>query len=423
MKKFIAFLCVAVLVLSSVAVLAACAHEPTEVELTIAEAEKMTLAQLEAAAQEEFEAAKAADPSIKFVAKATTSGVSKVLTKFQEKYSWFEYDTSFKSDKDTDAFKALDETVAKGNFWADFTMIQIASSINSYVNRYLLLNYVPQNDNEIELSADATQPLVGLYADKLFVYNKSAVGDWELKNIWQLTGADGATLKKAAAVSFQDPTNEGINMAFLTSLTSPESVEKLTAAYKSYFGTDYKKTDSCKNIGYHFVEQFVQHCGSHGSDSKVLSEAIAKDTIGTVYVVGLNKVKGYVDAAGNTVKQGAKWYDDLWYAGVHGDVEGYNGYTYNTYLSVPSTSRLPYTACLFARYILTEEGFRAGWSDVGYSSPNAKVTPNVDTSANNAPGGSYSYELNPAKVLQEVIAWTSKNTANVRKFVAANWNA
>ena len=141
-----------------------------------------------------------------------------------------------------------------------------------------------------------------------------------------------------------------------------------------------------------------------------MSETLATDTTGTVFVVGLNKTKGYAGSENN-------WHQDLFYSGVDGDVEGYNGFTYNTYLSIPKTSKLPYTACLFARYILTEEGFKAGWKDVGYSSPNSKVSNNVDTAAG------VEYDLDVTKVLQEDAAYTRANGEDVRKFVTSAWTA
>lgn len=403
MKKLITVLLVTVLALSAVIGLAACNVNKSEVELAIEAAEKMTLAELEAAAKAEFEAA-----GIKFTAKATTSGVKKVLKKFAEKYSWFAYE-EFSSSKDAAAAAEIESTLAYDNFYADFCMIQIASNIQTWVDAGYLLNYVPANDDEIQLSADATDPLIGLYADKLFTYRKDAT-DVELKNVWQLTGKDGVSLKKVKGSSIQDPTNEGINMSFLIMLTSKASCEKLTAAYKSYFGKDYTKQEGCENIGYYFIQEFIGALTNrHGSDSKVLSETLGTDKTGTVFVVGLNKTKGYAGSENN-------WHQDLWYSGVDGDVEGFNGFTYNTYLSIPKTSKLPYTACLFARYILTAEGFKAGWKDVGYSSPNAKVAPNVDSTAN------VTYSLDVTKVIQEDGAYTAKNGEEVRMFVASCWN-
>lgn len=405
MKKLITVLLVTVLALSAVIGLAACGGTKSEVELAIEAAEKMSLSELEEAAKAEFEAA-----NIKFTAKATTSGVKKVLAKFKEKYTWFDYE-EFSSSKDAAAASEIESTLAYDNFYADFCMIQIASNIQTWVDAGYLLNYVPANDDEIQLSASATEPLVGLYADKLFVYRKDAT-DVELKNVWQLTGKDGASLKKVKGTSIQDPTNEGINMSFLIMLTSESSCAKLTAAYKSYFGTDYVAQEGCKNIGYYFIQEFIGALtNNHSSDSKVLSETLGKDTTGTVFVVGLNKTKGYVGAA-----EDSNWHEDLWYSGVDGDVEGFNGFTYNTYLSIPKTSKLPYTACLFARYILTSEGFKAGWKDVGYSSPNAKVAPNVDSKAG------VTYQLDVTKVIQEDGAYTSVNDTDVRRFVSACWN-
>lgn len=446
MKKLFAIMLAVVMVVSMVAVLAACdntihkcedrceicggcltecedpacatkcakthdKNNPTTVAEKVYAAKSMTKAQLEAAAEAEFKAA-----GIKFTAKATTSGVSKVLKEFKKDYTWFDY-AEFASSKDQVAYQDLDSTLAKGGYYADMAMIQIASKWQPFTDRYLMLNYVPQNDDEIQLSADATKPLVGLYADKLFAYSKSSA-TVKLENMWQLTGKDGKTLKKVTGSSLQDPTQEGINMAFLTMLTSDEACKKLATAYQNYFGTAYKNQKGCKNIGYYFIQEYIAALtDNHDSDSKVLSSYIAADTKGTVYVVGLNKTKGYshVDKDGDTVTKNY-WHEEVYYTGVDGDVDGYNGFTYNTYLGIPVTSKLPYTACLFARYILTEKGFRAGWKDVGYSSPNAKVSPNVDKTA-----GNYSYELDVTKVLQEDINWTATHTADVNKFVSAKW--
>lgn len=404
MKKLFAIIIAVTMVVSMVAVLASCDNTAAEVKKAIEAAEKMTLAELEKAAEEEFKAA-----GVKFTAKSTTSGVGKVLPKFKEDYAWFDYN-DFSSSKDAVASDEINSTLAKNNFYADFAMIQIAGNVKTWVDAGYLLNYVPQNDDQIQLSASATEPLVGLYADKLFTYRKAAT-DVELKNIWQLTGKDGTTLKKVKGTSIQDPANEGINMAFLTMLTSPDSCTKLAVAYKSYFGSDYTDQAGCKNIGYYFVQEFIKNrTNAHGSDSKVLSETLATDTTGTVFVVGLNKTKGYAGSENN-------WHQDLFYSGVDGDVEGYNGFTYNTYLTIPKTSKLPYTACLFARYILTEKGFKAGWKDVGYSSPNAKVPANVDSAAG------VTYDLDVNKVLQEDAAYTRANGEDVRKFVTSVWNS
>ena len=44
---------------------------------------------------------------------------------------------------------------------------------------------------------------------------------------------------------------------------------------------------------------------------------------------------------------------------------------------IPDTATLPYTACLFIRYLLSEEGYKAGFNEVGYYSANTLV-PSAD---------------------------------------------
>ena len=99
-KKLFAILLAVVMVASVVAVLAACDKTGSEVQAAIDAAQKMSLKELEDAAKAEFEAA-----NIKFTAKATTSGVGKVLTKFKAKYTWFDFN-EFSSSKDGAAAEA-----------------------------------------------------------------------------------------------------------------------------------------------------------------------------------------------------------------------------------------------------------------------------------------------------------------------------
>lgn len=40
---------------------------------------------------------------------------------------------------------------------------------------------------------------------------------------------------------------------------------------------------------------------------------------------------------------------------------------------IPDTASHPYTACLFIRYLLSEEGYKAGFNEVGYYSANTLI--------------------------------------------------
>lgn len=402
MKKLFAAIVVVVMVMASVFTLVACQNSDnsSEVEKAIAAAEKMSVAELEKAAEEEFTA-----KGIKFTAQASTSGVGKALAKFKETYTWFDY-AEFSSSKDSASFKALEETVAQGNWWADFTMLQVGAKLQPYIDAGYLLNYIP-NDSGITLDEDDQNPLVGIYADKLFMYNKSA-SSVTLENVWQLTGKDGAQLKAMpGGVSIQDPTNELINMSFFAQLTSDASVAKLKSSYKNYFGTDYQDSADYPSIAYYFISEFIGNVKNrHSSDSKVLSETIDSDTSGFVFVVGLNKTKGYPEEK--------NWQDDLAITCYNGNnIDGFDGFTYKTYITIPKTSKLPYTACLFARYILTEEGFKAGWKDLGYNSPNSQVSRNEVNGI--------AYGIDKEHLIVEDSAYVSTVFSDVSKYVQSLW--
>ena len=405
MRKLLPLLLALVMSVACVSSLVACNDGGSEKKDSVADkikaAESMTVEELEAAAKAEFEAA-----GVKFVVQSSTSGNSKSLAKFKEKYTWFDNE-EFSSSKDSASFAALEETVAAGKWWADFTMLQVGAKLQPYIDAGYLLNYLP-NDSGITLQADDKKPLIALYADKLFMYNTSA-SSVTLENVWQLTGKDGTTLKAMpGGVSIQDPTNELINMSFFAQLTSDTYVAKLKTAYKNYFGKDYEETSEYKSIAYYFISEFFGNVkNAHSSDSKVLSQTIDSDTKGLVFVVGLNKTKGY--------PEGKVWQDDLTITCYNGNhIDGFDGFTYKTYINIPATTRLPYTACLYARYLLTEEGFKAGWKDLGYNSPNSQIARN---SANGV-----EYGIDKEHLVVEDAAYVATVFTDVSNYVQSLWN-
>ena len=374
-----------------------------EIQKAIDAANGMTLAELEAAAKAEFEAA-----GVKFVAQSSTSGVGKALTKFKENYAWFDFE-EFSSVKDSAAYTALSNTVANGNFWADLALLQEGASFLEYYDEELIYSFNPKDDS-IKLTDDERSPLTILYGNKLFTYNKENYTKVKLENVWQLTGKDGATLKAMeGGVSMQDPTNEAINMSFIVMMTSPDACKRLESAYKAYFGKDYVKQEGFDNIGYFFVSEFLQNVKNrHTSDSKVSSDSLPADTAGFVYVIGLNKMKSYKST------HGGKWQDEVYVSGVDNHLAGFDGFTYKFFAGIPKTCRLPYTACLFSRYLLTAEGFKAGWKDPGYYSANAANPLNAD------------YDMSSADRLQYTLIedpdYIADNSSKVDSFVRKFWN-
>ena len=93
-------------------------------------------------------------------------------------------------------------------------MFQDASFLkNAMLDTGFLLSYVPNGD-EFKIAESDQQPLVGVTFNKVFIYYNAKVGKDQLQNVWQMTGADGESLKGLKNVSYQNPLGEDINMNF-----------------------------------------------------------------------------------------------------------------------------------------------------------------------------------------------------------------
>jgi len=291
-------------------------------------------------------------------------------------------------------------------------MIQDASFVSALANDNFLLSYVPSG-TEFNIDKADQKPLVGVSFNKVFMYNNSTVGKDQFKNVWQMTDVApkaGSTLKNKLPVSYQSPLGEDINMNFLIMLTSPEACEKLTKAYKEYTGNDYAKNSDYKNIGYEFVARYINNVKYwHKSDSTEVKEINNEDKRdGRLVFAGLCKLKDY---PGYKVEST----DPSYYktvvtaAGWNNDVEGFPGFVYNMWTLIPATAKLPYTACLFVRYLLTEAGYNAGWGGIlGYYSANQKIA---------------SVEGDPAlsvwkqKAIVEDVTYINNNYTTVKAFI------
>ncbi|MBQ4506801.1 MAG: hypothetical protein II971_06090 [Firmicutes bacterium] len=381
MKKVLAVLLAMAMIFS----LAACGEKKEEpkndepeksaVEQAIEKAQAMTLEELEAAAKEELEA----NPSLTFNADSLTSGIKKALVKFEEKYPWAAGRTAYNSKKGSEYQPKLIAAQKADSYIADFVMIQDASFLkNAMLDTGFLLSYVPQGD-EFNIAEGDQVPLVGVTFNKVFMYDNTTVGADQLQNVWQMTGVDGASLKGVHNVSYQNPLGEDINMNFLIMLTSPESCDRLASAYKSYFGTDYdpsKDEVTYQNIGYKFVAEFIKNVGYwHSSDSKEIKQINTYAEDGRIIFAGLCKLKDYEYYKADYKDTDQYYTKTVTAAGWNTQVEGFDGFVYNMWTLIPKTAQLPYTSCLFIRYLLSEEGFNAGWGGIlGYYSGNQNIS-------------------------------------------------
>ena len=344
---------------------------PTTVAEKIAAAEKMTEAELEAAAKAELEAAVAADAKTVFNADSLTSGVKKVAAAFEKKYTWAEGKIVYNSRKGSEYQPVLDAAAKADQYVADFVMIQDAAFLKfNMLDAGFLLSYTPSGDG-FKFGDGTTDPQVGVTFNKVFLWNNTKVGKDQLKNVWQLTGVDGATLKGLHNASVQSPLGEDINMNFFIMMTSPDAVDRLTKAYKSYFGKDYAADPAYKNIGYKFIADFTKNIAYwHKSDTSEVKELVNYADDGRIVFAGLAKLKDYMGL------ESKPSVNDLTGAGWNASVEGFSGFVYNMWTLIPKTAKLPYTSCLFIRYLLSEEGFKAGWGgQYGYYSANLNNKP------------------------------------------------
>lgn len=350
--------------------------EKSAVEAAIEKAQSMTLEELEAAAKAELEA----NPSLTFNADSLTSGVKKALAGFEEKYEWATGRTMYNSKKGSEYQPKLIAAQKANSYIADFVMFQDASFLkNAMLDTGFLLSYIPSGD-EFKIDENDQNPLVGVTFNKVFIYYNTKVGSDQLQNVWQMTGVDGKSLKGVNNVSYQNPLGEDINMNFLIMLTSDAAVERLTAAYKDYFGTDYDPAAEeveYQNIGYKFVAEFIKNVGYwHSSDTSEVKAINSYEDDGRIIFAGLNKLKDFEYFKDEYADTDEYYTKTITASGWNTEITGFNGFVYNMWALIPRTAQLPYTSALFIRYLLSEEGYTEGWGGIlGYYSPNQLVPP------------------------------------------------
>ena len=191
----------------------------------------------------------------------------------------------------------------------------------------------------------------------------------KLYNIWQLAGSE-ADADHLGLVSFQPATTEQINMSFLLSCEAEENQQRIKDAYKSYYGKDWS-SDTYVSAGQQWVTEFIANISRwHSSDGTAMKETQLKDDwkAGYVYYGAFAKMKDAVgksytiegaeddpilkdlmDAEGKiNAMDTVKW---DW------EIEGFNGFMYAMCSQIVNNAKHPYTACLYARFLLTLDAY------------------------------------------------------------------
>ena len=327
----------------------------------VAKASKMSLKELEEAAKAEMEAS---NDTFKVV--GLTSTLARGLKKFCEIYTWLPAEKTYCNNgyKDYQLLTALDQ--AEQTYFADFALVQDARSLADYAESGILHNYVPSDYAEMGLAEKDTLPLKGIHFNKIFFVNKTLGVD--LHNIWQLAGRD-TDEGHLDNLSFQSPVTEQINMSFLLSLYDEANAPKLAAAYKKYYGKDFATSDwkdkdgkeLYTSIGDCYVTTFINNISVfHSSDGTAMKETQCKEVKVEgkdpfVYYGAFAKMK---DAAAKNYDldgDGTKETNAMTTVGWDLAIEGFNGFMYTMYSQIVNNAKHPYTACLYARFILTPE--------------------------------------------------------------------
>ena len=352
-----------------------------------------------------------------------TSMLSKAVDQLIEKYDFLTKENTYVNNgyKDYTLLTALEP--AANTYVADFALTQDERSIADYQNSGILHNFVPKDAASLGLSDKDTAPLKGIHFNKIFWTNTNFtnVTGKTLYNIWQVAGTS-ADPDHIAKVSFQSPVTEQINMSFLLSCYAPENQARIEKAYKDYYNKDWS-SDTYTSAGEQWVTEFIKTVKAtgrfHSSDGTAMKETQLKDfwNEGYVYFGAYSKMK---DAAGKYYAVEGQDTDPILKDLVitEGDnkgkinamdtvkwdweINGFNGYFYTMDSQIVNNAKFPYTACLFARYLLESDFY----TKTAYSS----TTPNADGSKGNQygyyyPGKMDAYGTEGAKVTTNSYDW------------------
>jgi len=334
MKKIIAIMLALVTCFS---VFASAATETAKTELSpveqaLAAASKMSNEELYAKAKEETGTMKVY---------STTSLCGTAVSNFMAKYPGLSVEYS--SVGETDMFTKLSTEIGSSAEGADMALLQNAYLMQSLlIDEGLLVNYFPQMYKDV-VPAEYQEPTAMLLVSKLFMFNNTA-GDIGLKNIWQLTEPSFK-----GKIFFKDPNTEPVGMNFLVMLTSEEWNKKIEAAYRDYYGKDWKSGEF-KSAAYQWIDGFLANCSYEYTADGGICTGVTNGAPGNVGLFVFSKLRGNETARQNL-------------SVAHG-MEGFIGFMYPTYAQICKDTDMPYTCALFINYILSDEG-ATPWTNEG----------------------------------------------------------
>jgi len=240
---------------------------------------------------------------------------------------------------------------------ADFVISQDSGRVfGQLLATNFLVNYVPPTLKSV-IPQRYQDPLTFQLVNKVFIFNSEKTQTAVIKNVWETCDPAWRGL-----IQFKDPNTEGVNMNFLTMLTSPEWSAKLEKAYENHYGR--KITLTTPNAGYEWIKRFFDNGLVLGNSDTAMSENIGvkgqpQTTMG-LFVYS----KSRFEASKNLALQPMT------------EIEPFSGFIYPLYVHLTANAKNVNAAKLFIEYPMTPEGFEPWAKDVGAYSPNPNVRVN-----------------------------------------------
>ena len=335
MKKFLALLMAACMLLSAVPALA-------DVADIVAAAADLTHDEL---------VEKALSETGTFVVAGTTSRITTAAEAFAELYGIEINSTNL---KDLEIYTKLESESI------DMVMIQDGAQLLDAIDAGIVINYVPASV-KADVSEEDQYPLAHQFTNKLFIYNNLGDDVPAIHNVWELTDP---SMKER--IIFKSPTGEQVNMNFLIMLTSEKWSKKLEEAYKAWKGEDIDLGDY-PTAGHKWIAEFLPNCQFGKSDTNIAEEISQETAAGKIGLFVLSKLRSSSVLSENlTPAQYA--------ASAEGyTIEPFAGFMYPIYAMVSANANRPYTAMLFIEYVMTAEGFAPWGKSIGAYSGNSAI--------------------------------------------------
>ena len=293
--------------------------------------------------------------------------------------------------KNNKIFDQLTADSLKGTGTFAMTLIQDGNQIESkMVQTGILDTFIPKDWADANgTTADAYTGFLPLQTlNKVFMYN--CVGDKTYDNCWDFVAEGEHGL-------FMDIDSEIVGKNFLYMLTRDdyaawlkESFEALSADEQAYFQPTIAEMESeAADLGLGadgayalaWIKLWVESYNAQTDDGPIcntLVDASAKDQFGLLVYSKLRSVEESSSVSVNNIKVAA--YEDGY--------QGIGGYGYCHYLFVTDNSPLPWTACAFIAYMTcTADGFSAWGKDMGGYSSNPTVAEETEANFHHSIGG------------------------------------